>query len=278
MPLVGWRLQRYLLNSIEIGGEHGRLWDAGTAVAEKATRATPVPRISSRKCPLSPTASSPPSSLPVSRGAAPSSSPTLRSPRPGGLRQVLDLPRDRLSAFPGFGPAQHDALQASLKFGRRHIAGSLDRGRPLQSLSQIVHFFSRSGMKPRRRGTRPTPRARLSGRLCPAPRSSPAASPGTSGSGPSSTSKAAAAAPAKRYPHIMPTDQFITLVACLLGVGIGVAIVAMRTTVRLDANRKATDVELNRLCGALHSRGYAEFGTMRSSAGGPRERGRSRGA
>ena len=45
----------------------------------------------------------------------------------------------------------------------------------------------------------------------------------------------------------MPTYQFITLVACLLGVAIGFIIVAMRITARLDANRKATDDRFKRL-------------------------------
>lgn len=38
----------------------------------------------------------------------------------------------------------------------------------------------------------------------------------------------------------MPTYQFITLVACLLGVGIGFTTVAMRITARFDANRTVT--------------------------------------
>ena len=60
----------------------------------------------------------------------------------GGLRPLLTLSRERLCAFPGFGPAQHDALQASLELGRRHITGSLDRGRPLESVAQIGLFFT----------------------------------------------------------------------------------------------------------------------------------------
>lgn len=45
----------------------------------------------------------------------------------------------------------------------------------------------------------------------------------------------------------MATYQFITLVACLLGVGIGFLIVAMRITARLDTNRKATDDRFKKL-------------------------------
>ena len=60
----------------------------------------------------------------------------------GGLRPLLDLRRERLCAFAGFGPAQHAALQASLELGRRHIATSLDRGRPLETVAQIARFFT----------------------------------------------------------------------------------------------------------------------------------------
>ncbi len=44
----------------------------------------------------------------------------------------------------------------------------------------------------------------------------------------------------------MLTHQFITLVVSILGVGVGLTIVMMRVTARLDADRRVTDVRIEK--------------------------------
>ena len=59
----------------------------------------------------------------------------------GGLRGLLDLPRDDLYRLPGFGPARYVELQACLEIGRRHLATRLDRGEPLTSTIETARFL-----------------------------------------------------------------------------------------------------------------------------------------
>ena len=59
----------------------------------------------------------------------------------GGLRGLLDLPRDDLYRLPGFGPARYVELQACLEIGRRHLATCLDRGEPLTSTVETARFL-----------------------------------------------------------------------------------------------------------------------------------------
>ena len=59
----------------------------------------------------------------------------------GGLRGLLDLPRDDLYRLPGFGPARYVELQACLEIGRRHLATRLDRGEPLTSTADTARFL-----------------------------------------------------------------------------------------------------------------------------------------
>ena len=59
----------------------------------------------------------------------------------GGLRGLLDLPRDDLYRLPGFGPARYVELQACLELGRRHLATCLDRGEPLTSTVETARFL-----------------------------------------------------------------------------------------------------------------------------------------
>ena len=59
----------------------------------------------------------------------------------GGLRGLLDLPRDDLYRLPGFGPARYVELQACLELGRRHLATRLDRGEPLTSTVETARFL-----------------------------------------------------------------------------------------------------------------------------------------
>ena len=59
----------------------------------------------------------------------------------GGLRGLLDLPRDDLYRLPGFGPARYVELQACLEIGRRHLATRLDRGEPLTSTAETARFL-----------------------------------------------------------------------------------------------------------------------------------------
>ena len=59
----------------------------------------------------------------------------------GGLRGLLDLPRDDLYRLPGFGPARYVELQACLEVGRRHLATRLDRGEPLTSTVETARFL-----------------------------------------------------------------------------------------------------------------------------------------
>ncbi len=59
----------------------------------------------------------------------------------GGLRGLLDLPRDDLYRLPGFGPARFVELQACLEIGRRHLATCLDRGEPLTSTVETARFL-----------------------------------------------------------------------------------------------------------------------------------------
>lgn len=61
--------------------------------------------------------------------------------RHGGLRQVLDLPVDRLCAEPGLGPAKYAQLAAALEIGRRYLADHLSRGNALESPEQTRNYL-----------------------------------------------------------------------------------------------------------------------------------------
>ena len=58
----------------------------------------------------------------------------------GGLRGLMDLPREDLCRLPGFGSARYAELQACLEIGRRHLATRLDRGKPLASPDETSRF------------------------------------------------------------------------------------------------------------------------------------------
>ena len=59
----------------------------------------------------------------------------------GGLRELLDLPREDLFRLPGFGPARYVELQACLEIGRRHLGTRLERGEPLASTAETARFL-----------------------------------------------------------------------------------------------------------------------------------------
>ena len=59
----------------------------------------------------------------------------------GGLRGLLDLPREDLVRLPGFGSTRYVELQACLEIGRRHLATQLDRGEPLSSPDETSRFL-----------------------------------------------------------------------------------------------------------------------------------------
>ena len=61
--------------------------------------------------------------------------------RAKGLRELLDLPREDLCRFPGFGLARYVELQAGLEIGRRYLATRLDRGQPLASPEETARFL-----------------------------------------------------------------------------------------------------------------------------------------
>ena len=60
----------------------------------------------------------------------------------GGLRRLLDLPREELHILPGFDELHHVLLQAALEIGRRHLASALDRGAPMESPRALARFFT----------------------------------------------------------------------------------------------------------------------------------------
>ena len=60
----------------------------------------------------------------------------------GSLRALLDLPRERLTALPGFGSDEALVLAAALELGRRHLASAIDRGQPLDSPRAMARFFT----------------------------------------------------------------------------------------------------------------------------------------
>ena len=59
----------------------------------------------------------------------------------GGLRGLLDLPREDLFRLPGFGPTRYVELQACLEIGRRHLATQIDRGEPLTTPDETSRFL-----------------------------------------------------------------------------------------------------------------------------------------
>lgn len=60
----------------------------------------------------------------------------------GGLRGLLDAPRDALLAFPGLGPAKYAQLQAGLELARRHLGERLERGDALTSPELTRQFLA----------------------------------------------------------------------------------------------------------------------------------------
>ena len=59
----------------------------------------------------------------------------------GGLRAVLNAPREKLCEQPGIGPNKYAEIQAVLELGRRYLAEKMMRDGPLISHAQVMNYL-----------------------------------------------------------------------------------------------------------------------------------------
>ena len=60
----------------------------------------------------------------------------------GGLRRLLDLPRETVTSLPGVGDPEHIALTAAREIGRRYVATSIELGDPVRDAKDLVACFT----------------------------------------------------------------------------------------------------------------------------------------
>ena len=60
----------------------------------------------------------------------------------GGLRRLLDLPRETVTSLPGVGDREHIALAAAREIGRRYVATSIELGDPVRDAKDLVACFT----------------------------------------------------------------------------------------------------------------------------------------